>query len=448
MKGLCRLSLPDRHFQFLYEAALRTLILHSPGEVYPGPYTYKRFWFRDAAFILQAMLCVGMKDRVLRAIKRFPLRQTGSGFFRSQAGEWDANGEALWIMHFFGEFTGAPPQPSLVQSITKGGRWIKQKRLADNNESLHAGLLPAGFSAEHLGPNDYYYWDDFWSVAGLRAAASMLRSVENTRVGFPGKSKPARDAHIFDQEADALMQAIERSVEQSRSIRRHNGISASPYRRMDAGAIGSIVASYPLRLWAPDDRRVLNTVDYLIDNCFVNGAFFQDMIHSGINAYLTLHLAEVLLRAGDSRFYDLVKTIADLASPTGQWPEAIHPTTRGGCMGDGQHVWAAAEWIMMIRNMFVREEGDRLILASGIVPEWLDQTQALEFGPAQTAYGGIFLRIEPHPQKIVIAWQASWRQHAPVMEIKIPGLKSLIVDISEKKTEEKKEMEKIEIVRP
>ncbi|MCK5179481.1 MAG: hypothetical protein KAR32_08110, partial [Candidatus Omnitrophica bacterium] len=35
----CCLKIPDRHFQFLYDIALRTLILHSPGDVYPGPFT-------------------------------------------------------------------------------------------------------------------------------------------------------------------------------------------------------------------------------------------------------------------------------------------------------------------------------------------------------------------------------------------------------------------------
>lgn len=44
----CRLQLPDRKMQFLYDAALRTLLLHSPDDAYPGPYTYKRFWFRDS----------------------------------------------------------------------------------------------------------------------------------------------------------------------------------------------------------------------------------------------------------------------------------------------------------------------------------------------------------------------------------------------------------------
>ena len=38
----------------------------------------------------------------------------------------------------------------------------------------------------------------------------------------------------------------------------------------------------------------------------------------------------------DPRYLELMDTVASLASPTGQWPEAIHPRTLGGCMGDGQ----------------------------------------------------------------------------------------------------------------
>ncbi|MEX0710954.1 MAG: hypothetical protein WD278_01305, partial [Pirellulales bacterium] len=67
--GACQLRVPDARYRFLYEAALRTLILHSPGDVFPGPYTYKRFWFRDAAFLLDALLCAGFTDRVERVLK-------------------------------------------------------------------------------------------------------------------------------------------------------------------------------------------------------------------------------------------------------------------------------------------------------------------------------------------------------------------------------------------
>jgi hypothetical protein len=130
-----------------------------------------------------------------------------------------------------------------------------------------------------------------------------------------------------------------------------------------------------------------------MENCFHSGAFFQDMIHSGINIYLTLAIAQTFLRCGDSRYRGLIDKTAELASPTGQWPEAIHPITGGGCMGDGQHGWAAAEWIIMIRNLFVREEGDQIIIGSGVFPRWLESGETLMFGPTLAGGGRITVRL-------------------------------------------------------
>ncbi len=414
LRGHCALQVPDERFQYLYNAALRTLILHVPGDVFSGPYTYKRFWFRDAAFILHALLCAGLIGRAERALGRFPARQTRAGYFRSQEGEWDSNGEALWIMHRFCELTGRPPKQEWLHAINRGGRWIQHKRLSDRLKAPHAGLLPAGFSAEHLGPNDYYYWDDFWGIAGLRAAADLMECVGEDRA-----------PSAFRQEADALMGAVERSLVQTASRRSRAGLPASPYRRMDTGAIGSLAAGYPLQLWSPNDRRLLNTVDFLIENCFFKGGFFQDMIHSGVNPYLTLHVAQVLLRAGDLQFFDLVKTVAECASPTGQWPEAIHPRTGGGCMGDGQHAWASAEWILMIRNCFVREERDQLVLASGISSSWLDQEKTLSLGATPTPYGEISVFIRPDREKISVSWKAVWRRREPSIKVQLPGFQAV-----------------------
>jgi hypothetical protein len=58
-------------------------------------------------------------------------------------------------------------------------------------------------------------------------------------------------------------------------------------------------------------------------------------------------------------------------------------------MGDGQHGWAASEWVMILRSLFVREEGDGLILGSGLDPAWLQTREPLEFGPALTPFGQI-----------------------------------------------------------
>lgn len=411
LAGACRLEVPDRRIVFLYDMALRSLVLHSPGDVWPGPFTYRRFWFRDAAFIVNALLCAGLDGRAERQLDRFAKRQTAMGYFHSQDGEWDSNGEALWAYDRWCAMTGLPPKPSWREPVLKGAKWIARKRLPASAGEGRAGLMPAGFSAEHLGPNDFYYWDDFWSVAGLRAAARMARSWGDGTA-----------ADTIGREADDLMRSIDRSLERaSRRIGRP-AMPAAPDRRLDAGAIGSIAAGYPLMLMAPDDPRLLDTAAFLQEHCFFEDGFFQDMIHSGINAYLTLHVAQVLMRAGDPRAARLMKAVADLASPTGQWPEAIHPRTKGGCMGDGHHVWAAAEWVVMLRNAFVREEGGALVLASGIAEEWLTPGARLSLGPAPTEFGPVTVTIRVDEDgRVSVDCRGEWRGPAPRMEVRLPG---------------------------
>jgi hypothetical protein len=407
-----KLEIPEARWKELYDIAVSTLILHAPREVYPGPYTYKRFWYRDAAFILNALASIGAHDRVRRVLDIFPHGQLSDGYFRSQEGEWDSNGEVLWIIERCFALRGERVPDEWLEMVERAARWIVNKRL---KEGKHAGLFPAGFSAEHLGLNDFYYWDDFWGVAGLRCAAKVL------------KEQRGREAQEFQRSSDDFLQIIERSIAASQShIAARNGIEgeiipAAPERRMDSGAIGSLVADFPLQLFAPGDGRLMNTVEWLIKRSFFGGGFMQEMIHSGINAYLTLHVAQVLLRAGDVRAHDLIGAVARLSSPTGQWPEAIHPRTLGGCMGDGQHVWAAAEWVMMMRNLFVREEDDALIIASGVRNEWLAENKPIHFGPTATPHGAVSIRIFGDGTRAVIQLDTKWHKAEPRLEVRLPG---------------------------
>ena len=402
--GCAVLAVPDKRYQFLYDRAVTTLILHSPHEVYPGPYTYRRFWFRDAAFILDALLSLNAAGRVTQCLAVFPKRQTPTGYFLSQEGEWDSNGEALWIWGKYAAATKEPLPAEWLQSIRHGAEWIIRKRVREKG-AAHDGLFPAGFSAEHLGPNDFYYWDNFWGIAGLRAAAAVMR-----------RHGDEKRAVRYQAAADEFMAAVTASLAAVRTRLHSPAIPASPYRRLDAGAIGSLMAGYPLNLSPEYHENLAATADYLYTHCLIDGGFFQDMTHSGINPYLTLHLAQVLLQLDDPRFGSLVDAIARYASPTGQWPEAVHPRTKGGCMGDGQHVWAAAEWILMMRSLFLREDNETLVLCSGIPPAWYAMRRDMRFGPTITQYGSITIKIKWHGTQATIRWEASFdTQEIPVI---------------------------------
>jgi len=406
------LQLPDEKIKSLYDISIRTLIHLSADDVVPGPYTYKRFWFRDACLMLHPMLAVGLQDLCRRQIDRFDRLQKMDGFFHSQAGEWDANGQVLWLYNRYRLLSGGDCNPEWLKPVRRGGRWIEKKRVFSTRDEKYHGLLPPGFSAEHFGPNDYYYWDDFWAVAGLRAAADLLAHCGSN------------DEAVSMRETAADMEkSIQQSIRAAQEERQLQSIPASPNRRMDSGAIGVLAADYPLQLYDAGDEQIMATADYLMENCLHDSCFFQDMIHSGLNIYMTLMLAQVLLRAGDPRYYDLLAASSRYASPTGQWPEAIHPITRGGCMGDGQHGWASAEFVMLLRNIFVFDEKEKLVIGRGIRPEWLETGTDISFGPTLTPYGRITVTITTQPD-LEVNLEADWYvKDPPEVVVAVPGFK-------------------------
>ncbi|WP_442891293.1 hypothetical protein [Congregicoccus parvus] len=415
-EGTSALLCPDKRWEHLHRTALDTLVLLSPGDIHPGPWTYRRFWFRDACLMMHAMLAAGLHDRVARALQAFPARQQPDGFFHSQEGEWDSNGQVLWISDLFERHTDRRLDAPVSDALARGADWIGAKRIQDPATD---GLFPPGFSAEHLGPVDQYYWDDFWGVAGLLAAARIA-----------ARRGDADTSARRDREAKAFSTAIRKSLAGLPPSVSELGIPATPHRRMDAGAVGSLVADYPLRLPGFDTAKLVATADWLRRNCCATGGFFQDMIHSGTNAYLTLALAQTFLRHGDPRYMGLVRRTAELASPTGQWPEAIHPRTNGGCMGDGQHGWAAAEWILMVRALFVREEDDHLVLGSGIPSCWLHTRQPVSYGPTSTPWGKIAIRLSHEDDAWRLHVDADWHTSVapPRLVVAIPGFDRSSVD--------------------
>lgn len=100
-------------------------------------------------------------------------------------------------------------------------------------------------------------------------------------------------------------------------------------------------------------------------------------------------------------------------------------------MGDGQHIWAAAEWVLMLRNMFVREEGAELIVGAGLPADWLVDGHDLRCGPTATPWGPITLELTPHEHHVIVRWQAEWRGAPPSLAIRLRGCSPVTVSGAE-----------------
>src|SRR5262245_4402669 len=359
----------------------------------PGALTYANCWIRDSAFMIHALDKTGYHDLAREKLIHFLSRQEKDGYFVSQEGEWDSNGQVIWVMLEHYRLTrDLSFLREIYPALARGAEWIERKRnAAKQNGSPHSGLLPAGISAEHLGPSDYYYWDNFWGIAGIQGVALMAESLEREA-----------DARRFTEYARRYWSEIERSLKASENFAGFPCLPASPYRRFDAGAVGSLCAVYPLCLLPPTHPRVVNTIRLIEERFLVGLGFFQEHFHSGVNAYLTAHLAQCYLAMGNVRVWRLVNYLLKHASSTFTWPEAFHPITKGGCMGEGHHGWAAAEWILLLRNLLLREEGDRLSLTPLLNPKHLEPGSTFSARSAPSHFGTVSFKLYANKKELLL----------------------------------------------
>lgn len=401
------LTTPDERINAIVRASLSTLLLLiDKDSITPGPFTYHLFWFRDAAYMIAALDRFGFSKWTGQIIRAFARHQTKNGYFCSQQGEWDSNGQALWTTWQHSLTTGDRSLlHDMMVPLQRGYSWIDTTRMTGKEHARKPwfGLMPRGLSAEHLGLVDHYFWDNFWSLAGMEAYIGICDVL-----GLENESARAR------RSSSQFRADIERAISSVQQHFRTSAIPASPTRGIDCGMIGSICAAYPLQLMPANDHRIIHTVEILSEKFSHNGMFFQQFIHSGANPYLSLQIAHVWLFAGDrERFWTMLNRVIDCATPTWNFPEAIHPITHGGVMGDGHHGWAAAEIVLAMRDAFVYDTARisaveyELILLSGIPASWFtaDRQFSLTNAPLPGASMDITVSSSTTSTEIVVDWR-------------------------------------------
>ena len=410
-----QLTLPEGPLADAVEAnRAYQLLFHDGDEITPGPFTYHRFWFRDAAFQLAALGRYGFPRQVAEVLRSYPRRQHRDGFFFSQRQEWDSNGAAIWAV---AEHWRLSRDDALVRemapSLAKGAEWIERKRQSKRRRKDEAlrSLMPASISAEHLGPFDYFYWDNFWSLRGLIDAAELLH--------VAGDDEAAAEVEGWAASLRADLQASTTLVAEHLGLDRPV-IPAGPRRRVDPAMIGSLVASWPLGLLPADDPAIVATADVLRERFCLGPAFFQGISHTGLGTYLTLQLAFVELACGDPRAMARLEWMVGAATPTFTWPEAIHPLLGGGCMGDGHHGWASADFLSLVRCLLVRETEVGIALCSMLPQEWQGQDLAVDRAP--THRGLLSFSLRSRHDHATLVWHLDPHDAGAEVVVSAPGL--------------------------
>ncbi len=287
------------------------LMLADDGEIHPGPTIYDSFWIRDSS--VEGVACALAGDSGLAGAQfgqHYPRAfNTGNerigpvsahGFFGGEHErndrEWDSNGEALWAFGRFDRIQGpaaAFGAKVYAPYVLDGARWIR------DNRSPY-GLLPSGWSAEHVGDKDQpHYWDDLWGLAGLYEAARLAERV--------GAGEAAELWVAFDD----LKAATANSIRWVLGEQRRRGIwetfvptGPGDVGRQDSTMIGALCYFHPCRLYTgaklgEDVDRAFRLTLETIWSHFVRGGFRHDSAWHTYGPYLTLQLAHAFLLLGD-----------------------------------------------------------------------------------------------------------------------------------------------------
>lgn len=395
---LASLHIPHRKWLAVWLALRGRLHIFDDGAHFsPGTFLYHQLWIRDSAFLALTHTQMGNHASVAPKMQRFMDLQDRHGFFCSQTGEWDSNGQAIFTMVNHVICSGdAAMLEHCYPAIKLGAQWIgKQCARSRNMNVPHRGLLPAGFSAEHFGPNDHYFWDNFWALRGLEDAswaADILGDMDSVR--------------WMNAYASQLRANLDRAIAAGITRSNGRGLASSPYRKVDSASIGNLVAVAPLGLYSASESWVRQTLETLWEESVCQGMFFQKIVHTGLNAYLSIQLARVFLALEDSRWKSILDSVLEHASNTYTWPEAIHPRTGGGCMGDGDHGWAVAEVLSLLASLLVRVQDGVLLLGHGVPEEWYNHHAKVSATHIATRHGKV-------------SWSVLCKDHVGILEWKI-----------------------------
>ena len=135
----------------------------------------------------------------------------------------------------------------------------------------------------------------------------------------------------------------------------------------------------------------------------------------------------------------------------GFYSELAHTTSTGASFETGllpfadrtidlttvPHGWWAAEYVTLLRNMLVREEGNGVVLMSALSPSWLKAGQVVGVSDAPTTFGTVAFTLATRGDGATLSWRTnlrsgaklSWPVPLGVTAVRAPGLSRGVIHL-------------------
>ena len=383
-------------FDCFHTAAAHILINRDGPAIQPGPRRYSRSWVRDCVIMGSALIKAGIHKPLHQFLSWYAPFQRKDGFIPCVVDrdgvdwlvEHDSHGQFIWGVR---EVIRDRDDPQFLQEmmphVTLAADYLIALRNEPPNACLDpdecfgfAGLLPVSASHEgYLAHPVHSYWDDFWGIRGLEAAADLATSL--------GREE---DAKRWNDEAQALHESVLDSL--NKVIEKHQLLyipGSVEWADFDPTATANAIAmlDFADSLPAVPLRAMLDT--------YLDGFRRKHRGEIPWNNYTAyeIRIIGAFVRLGDrDSANELLRFFLSDRRPIewNQWPEITWRDYRSpGHLGDVPHTWIAAEYLLAVASMVVseREATDSLVLAAGMPWEWISEEDGFSVNDLPTRHG-------------------------------------------------------------
>ncbi|HEX9652616.1 MAG TPA: discoidin domain-containing protein, partial [bacterium] len=395
----------DRLIHTLRSNLAYILINRDGVGIQPGSRSYERSWIRDGALTSSALLKMGLNEEVKEFFSWYATHQYDTGKVPcvvDQRGadpvpEHDSTGEFIFGLLQYFRFTGdttflrdhfeqVDNAVVYLESLIAQRSTDYYKNGGDSLRALY-GLLPESISHEGYSAKPMHsYWDDFWGYRGLSDAVTIAALL--------GK-------HDLAEKLERLTNTFEENLINSIKLAtRYKAIDFIPgcVELGDFDATSTTIAVSPCNIYRKLPQPLLqNTFDRYYQ-------FFQqrrDPDSDWVNyTPYELRLVGTFVFLGQpSRSHELLDFFFSHQRPTdwNHWAEVVWRDPKAPkFIGDMPHTWVGSDYINALRALFVYEDesDSSLVIAAGLLPEWIDSPEGVELRQAPTYYGRINYSIK------------------------------------------------------
>ena len=389
-----------------YKANLGYILVNRDNAgIQPGSRSYERSWIRDGALTSSALLKSGIVQEVKDFIDWYTSYQYENGKVPcvvdhrgpDPVPENDSHGQMIYLLREYFNFTHDTTfLRSKNRNVLKAVEYIESliaERSTDyyknGNDSMRAfyGLVPESISHEGYSAKPMHsYWDDFFTMKGLKDAAEIQKILGET-VNYE-KIKKVRDTFTVN---------LYNSLNLAMKLRKIDYIPGC-VELGDFDATSTTIALTPCNeLKNLPKPQLYNTFDKYYE-------FFKNRRDGKLDwvnytPYENRLIGSFISLDQPQKAHELIEFFLNDQRPQvwNHWAEVIWKDKRfPGYIGDMPHTWVGSDFINAIRSMFVYEnEYDQsLVLASALYQDWIDAPQGMSVENLPTYYGEISYSIK------------------------------------------------------